>query len=86
MPCRAYCAEKIIERGYGKPAQTQTLIVGSVRRSARDLSDEELLAIIDRGKQAKLIEQRSIEKTEEPTVEPDVTLDPLLEDDEANAA
>jgi hypothetical protein len=40
----------------------------SRRRTVRDLSDEELLAIIDRGKQAKLIEAQAVEV--EPTVEP----------------
>jgi hypothetical protein len=34
-----------------------------VRRSARDLSDEELMAIIDRGRETKLIEQQAVEKT-----------------------
>jgi hypothetical protein len=71
---RAYAAEKILDRAYGKPAQTNTLVVGQIRRKASDLSDDELLAIIDRGKQAKLIEAQTVE------VEPSVEPQPVAED------
>ena len=49
---RAYCAEKIIERAYGKPTQQTTLLVGTARRRASDLTDDELATIIAGGKLA----------------------------------
>ena len=47
---RAYCAAQILDRAYGKPAQQTTLLVGSVKRRAQDLSDDELATIIAGGK------------------------------------
>lgn len=41
---RATCAEKVLDRAWGRPAQHSTLSVGVGRLT--DLSDEQLLAIL----------------------------------------
>ena len=46
-PARALAAEKLLDRGYGKPPQLNTADAGLFRR-ARDMSDDELAAIIQR--------------------------------------
>ena len=62
---RAYCAEKIIERAYGKPTQQTNLMIGTIRRRASELSDDELATIIAGGKLAPkdppMIEHQPIE-------------------------
>jgi hypothetical protein len=55
-------------------ARTWATISEGLERRQSDLSDDELLAIIDRGKQAKLIEAQAIE------VEPSVEPQPVAED------
>jgi hypothetical protein len=65
---RAYCADKIIDRAYGKPVQQNNVVVGQVGRAARDLTDAELMEIIERPRQSKLIEAQAVEI--EPSVEP----------------
>ena len=57
-----------IDRAYGKPVQQNNGVVGQVRRTVCDLSDAQLLEIIERSRQSKLIEAQAIEV--EPTVEP----------------
>src|SRR5262245_59917990 len=58
---RAYCADKVIDRAYGKaPQQTNLQITAQTRRAA-DFTDDELAAIIERegaasGPQPPLIE------------------------------
>jgi uncharacterized protein (UPF0147 family) len=59
---RALAADRILDRGYGKPPQLNTADAGQFRR-ARDLSDDELAAIIDRAQSA----------TVEPDAEPQPT-------------
>jgi Family of unknown function (DUF5681) len=48
---RAMAADRILDRAYGKPPQLNTTDAGQFRR-ARDLSDDELAAIIDRAQSA----------------------------------
>jgi hypothetical protein len=42
---RAVAAEKLLDRGYGKPPQVNTVVAGTPRRAA-DLTDDELAAIV----------------------------------------
>jgi hypothetical protein len=59
---RALAADRVLDRAYGKPPQLNTADAGQFRR-ARDLSDDELAAIIDRAQSA----------TVEPDAEPQPT-------------
>src|SRR5262245_55499180 len=47
---RALASNSILDRGYGKPAQAVSASISP--RSASDLSDEELMAIVTSGAQA----------------------------------
>jgi hypothetical protein len=72
---RAYCADKIIDRAYGKPAQQNNVMIGTAQRSIRELSDAELMQIIERGRaEPPLIEQQPVE------VEPSAEPQPVAED------
>jgi hypothetical protein len=42
---RAFCAERVLDRGMGKPVQVQAVAIAQTR-TARDLSDAELMAIV----------------------------------------
>lgn len=44
----AVCAEKILERAYGKPTQVSAVAIGDFRKAA-ELTDDELLRIIQAG-------------------------------------
>jgi hypothetical protein len=61
---RAYCADKVIDRAYGKaPQQTNLQITAQTRRAA-DLTDDELAAIIARAS-PPLIETQAAPVAEE---------------------
>lgn len=77
---RAYCADKVIDRAYGKPAQQTNLMVGFAQRSLAQLTDAELLSIIEGQKapaalSAPELAGPTIEGEVEPSVEPDLASD-----------
>lgn len=49
---RAYCADKVMDRALGKPTQNTNMNVTASQRNIRDLTDAELMQIIDQGTQA----------------------------------
>jgi hypothetical protein len=77
---RAYCAEKVIDRGYGKPLQQNNVMIGTAQRSIRELSDAELMQIIEGGRAAPTLSPPVIEQQPAIDVEPSVEPDPLAEE------
>jgi hypothetical protein len=51
---RALAAERILDRAYGKPPQLNTTNAPPFHRTVRDLSDDELMQIIERGRAQQL--------------------------------
>ena len=68
---RAYCADKVIDRAYGKPAQSTNVNVSVNSRQLSQLSDAELLDIIEGSRRAPALPSPdTIEGQVEPSVEP----------------
>ena len=80
---RAYCADKIIDRAYGKPPQQNNVFVGTAQRNISQLSDQELLEIIERGRATPALSPPRAEDQPVIDVEPSVEPDPLAEPDAA---
>jgi Family of unknown function (DUF5681) len=84
---RAYCAEKLLDRAVGKPQQTTNLNVSSAQRSIKDLSDTELMSIIEAGRARAALPAPSAPPTidVEPSVEPSVnsSVEPERDEDAA---
>jgi hypothetical protein len=62
---RALAAEKLLDRGYGKPPQLNTADAGLFRR-ARDMSDDELAAIIQRAPPMLALQALPVPEPEQP--------------------
>jgi Family of unknown function (DUF5681) len=77
---RAYCAEKVLDRAFGKPPQQNNLMIGTTQRSIRDLSDAELMEIIERGRATPALSPPRGEDQPAIDVEPAAEIDPLAED------
>jgi Family of unknown function (DUF5681) len=72
---RAYCADKVIDRAYGKPPQQNNVMIGTAQRSIRDLSDAELLEIIEQGRATPALSPPRAEDQPPIDVEPAVEID-----------
>ena len=69
---RALAAERILDRGYGRPPQTNTIVAAPTRR-ARELTDDELAAIIlgaTGAEEQPLLVGPELQPVEEPSGEP----------------
>lgn len=82
---RAYCADKIIDRAYGKAPQTTSLNVTSSNRSIRDLTDAELMSIIE-GNRAESAAPAPPALPAPVTIEAEALPPIVAEADEADAA
>jgi hypothetical protein len=71
---RAMAAEKLLDRGYGKPPQLNTPIAGEFRRAA-DMTDAELLDIIA-GARAARPQDDAPEPEPEEQPEPEQQIEP----------
>jgi len=71
---RAYCAEKVLDRASGKPAQQNNVMIGTAQRSINQLSDAELMEIIENGRRATALP--APQPAEPPTIEAQVEPDP----------
>jgi hypothetical protein len=58
---RALAAERILDRAYGKPPQQNNVLIGTAQRSISQLSDQELLEIIERGRATPALSPPMIE-------------------------
>jgi hypothetical protein len=71
---RAYCAEKVMDRAYGKPVQQTNVLVSSNQRPLAQLTDAELMEIIENGRRATALP--APQPAEPPTIEAQVEPDP----------
>jgi hypothetical protein len=86
---RAYCADKVMDRALGKPPQSTNLNINSPQRTLRELSDAELLQIIEEGREKARVAQAALPAPPTIEVEPNPEPQPkseLSQDSEDEAA
>jgi hypothetical protein len=71
----------VLDRSLGKPVQQTNVNVGTTQRSIRDISDSELMEIIERGRATPALSPPRAEDQPPIDVESAVEIDPLAEPD-----